>query len=122
MADAKPSKVSPRVTVQRGRLVESSACRRCGTAAGLELGWVDGGFLVPPDAPEGVEAEARKALAALPACNCAAIDARRTRLRAVGLDERTAALALVLAQGDAAPVDARALVAALGELAAKAWD
>lgn len=104
--------------------VDRSTCLRCASAAGPSgASWRearDGSkVLVLPEGAD--EAAARKALADLKSCTCAAADARRSRLRAVGLDERTAALALVLAQGDAAPADARALVADLSERAAKAW-
>lgn len=106
------------------------ACARCALAAGVaQVSRTRAGkasVVVPPGSTREAVAVALAALkpcdhAALKPCDHAAGDARRARLRAVGLDERTAALALVLAQGDAAPADARALVAELAAGAAKAW-
>lgn len=105
-----------------GLALPKGSCARCAMQVlnGLCARTTHGGSVVTLRAGAD-EAAARKALADLKSCDCAAVDARRTRLRAAGLDERTAALALVLAQGENAPADARALVADLAERAARAW-
>lgn len=98
------------------------ACARCALATGVaQVSRTRAGkasVVVPPGSTrESVAA----ALADLKPCDHAAADARRDRLRVAGIDERTAALALVLALGDGAPDDARSLVADLAERAERAW-
>ena len=100
---------------------ETPLCARCALAASVR-GLVARTFVrLPDDASEADVAKARAFVATATPCGCAAADARRTRLQAARLDERTAALALVLAQGEKAPADAQALVADLAAGAAKAW-